>query len=167
MILNAIVHGERVYAETLEEAAGLIEEVMQNLSFERIGGPWVDPGEDAWFMWADKRLGESERPDNHLQVAVNSSTGYGALIWFVTGEYAERLNNEISNSIWISDNPTPPEFDPRVVADPGFPTFHDRRSAIPVSLVRRALEEFCRAGTGGRPECLGWVRGEMDGTRLE
>ncbi|MFI8235580.1 Imm1 family immunity protein [Streptomyces sp. NPDC085900] len=167
MILNAIVHGERVYAETPKEVADLIEEVMHNLSFEKADGPWVDPGEDAWFMWADKRLGESEWPDNHLQVAVNTSTGYGGLIWFVTGAAAERMDDEISNSIWISNNPTPPEFDPRVVADPGFPLFHDRRSTIPVSLVRLALEEFCRAGTGDRPNCLGWVRGEMNGTRLE
>jgi hypothetical protein len=166
MILNVDIHGKREYAETEKEVNALIAEAVENLPFERADSPWVDPGEDAWFMWADRRLEEGERPDNHLRVAVNSSTGYGALVWFFNAERAERVNDSISNSIWVSDNPTPPDFDPRVVADPGFPLFHDPRSTIPISEVRRALQEFCVVKTGDRPACIEWVEAEMNGTRL-
>ncbi|MFE7927531.1 Imm1 family immunity protein [Streptomyces sp. NPDC057456] len=166
MILNVDIHGKREYAETEKDVSVLITEVIENLSFEQVDSPWVDPGEDAWFMWADRRLTERERPDNHLRVAVNSSTGYGALVWFFNGERAERVNNSISNNIWVSNNPTPPSFDPRVVSDPGYPLFHDPLSTIPVSEVRRALQEFCDAKTGDRPACIEWAKGEMNGTRL-
>ncbi|MEU9079159.1 Imm1 family immunity protein [Kitasatospora sp. NPDC048538] len=51
----------------------------------------------------------------------------------------------------------------RVVFDPGDPRFHNPRSCLPVLEVRAALEEFCRMGTGNRPECIHWVRGYMNG----
>ena len=56
--------------------------------------------------------------------------------------------------------------DPRVVADPGEDAFHDRRNALPIAKVREAIEEFCRVGTGDRPESIGWVPGGLDGVRL-
>nr|WP_121175647.1 Imm1 family immunity protein [Streptomyces sp. 1114.5] len=56
--------------------------------------------------------------------------------------------------------------DPRAVSDPGEPRFHDPRSCLPVPEVRAALEEFCRMGTGNRPECIRWVCGYMNGYRL-
>ncbi|WP_398900972.1 Imm1 family immunity protein [Streptomyces sp. 1114.5] len=37
---------------------------------------------------------------------------------------------------------------------------------MPVPEVRAALEEFCRMGTGNRPECIRWVCGYMNGYRL-
>ncbi|MGW0574740.1 Imm1 family immunity protein [Streptomyces sp. NPDC002920] len=167
MILNVDIHGKREYAETPQEVSALIAEVLENLHSEVADSLWVDPGEDAWLMWADRRLGGRERPDNHLRVAVNSSTGYGAFVWFLGVERAERVGDAISNSIWVSNNPTPPDFDPRVVSDPGYPLFHDPCSTIPVSQVRLVLEEFCRSKTGDRPACIEWVQGEMNGMRHE
>ncbi|MGW1668812.1 Imm1 family immunity protein [Streptomyces sp. NPDC002324] len=147
----------------------LIAEVTGNLSSERGGADGISPGESACFMFADSRHTADTFtwwPDNFLQISVNSVTGYGGLIWYVGEERAEASMDVISKHVWISDNPEPPDFDPRVVSDPGFPLFFDPRSVLPVLQVRAALEEFCRTGTGGRPESIGWVRGETSGRRL-
>lgn len=75
-------------------------------------------------MFADRRHSESVDdwwPDNTLQVAVNLESGYGGLVWFATQERATK--DEISEHIWVSDNPNPPNFDPCVVSDPGGSVF--------------------------------------------
>jgi hypothetical protein len=166
LILNALIHGELRYAETLPEMLALVDIVMKDLASES-SVPFYDPGEDAKFMLSDKRhMGVGvDWPNNFLQIAVNVSTGYGGLIWFVTEDYPEK--GGIYESVWVSDNPSPPSFDPRVVSDPGEPAFHDPRSAIPIPLVRQAVEEFCRAGTGRRPESIGWVRSYVSGYRIQ
>lgn len=168
MILNAIIHGKYEYAEDWAQMAALIEEVMNNLRSERKGSPWVDAGEAATFMFAKNRHSASERtwwPDNMLQVSVNSSTGFGGLIWHAS--QSRIIEGSASEFIWISNNPAPPSFDPRVVCDSSIPTFFDVRSVLPLALVRSALEEFCRSATGDRPNCVEWVRGELDGERYE
>jgi hypothetical protein len=88
------------------------------------------------------------------------------VIWLVTVQWAAEKAEEYFNYTWISDNPNPPVFDPRVVSDTGVPRFHDPRSTLPVEEVRAAVEEFCRSG-GERPKCVHWVRGEMNGIRLD
>ena len=65
----------------------LIAEVMENLRSENLDSPWVSPGEVATFMFAEGRHSEAVRdwwPDNTLQIAVNSTTGYGGLVWSAT-----------------------------------------------------------------------------------
>jgi hypothetical protein len=74
--------------------------------------------------------------------------------------------SEVFDHTWISHNPDPPNFDPQVVADPGYPLFHHPRSTLPLDCVRLALEEFCRASSGERPQCIQWVQGELNGQRL-
>ncbi|MGW2892268.1 Imm1 family immunity protein [Streptomyces griseoruber] len=165
MILTVAIRDKYEYAETPQDISRLIMEVTCNLDFEKNEDPWISPGEDAWLMWSDRRLEESDQPSNHLRVAVNTSTGYGALTWFVNERWPGYSTSKIADKIWISNNPTPPNFDPRVVADPGFPLFHDPFSTIPVSDVRRALEEFCKAATGDRPKCINWIPGDLFGTR--
>lgn len=168
MILNAVIHGNYCYAETWPEKVALITEVMENLRFECREQQWVSPGEVATFMFADQRHSDSVRdwwPDNVLQVAVNSETGYGGLVWYATQGRISK--SDISEYIWVSDNPNPPDFDPRVVSDPGVPYFFDPRSTLPADQVRAALEEFCRLGDGDRPESIGWVHGEMNGQRRD
>jgi hypothetical protein len=167
MILNAIVHGHYHYATTWPEMATLITEVIEGSSPER-SGPGVDPGEEAEFSWAEGRHDADTFdwwPDNYLKVAVNPTTGFGALLWYATVDRVGQPGDEIPKHIWVSDNPEPPDFDPRVVADAGHPTFHDRRSTLPTERIRVALEEFCRAGTGDRPSSVSWVVGEMNGER--
>lgn len=167
VILNAIIHGEYQYAVSPAEKEELITEITQGLRFEVAGGQWVSPGEVAYLMFADRRHSRKTRdwwPDNTLQVSVNSQTGYGGLVWYATQARASR--DEVSENIWVSDNKCPPDFDPRVVADPGIPKFFDPQSAIPIAMVRSALEEFCLLATGDRPECVEWVRGDMNGERF-
>jgi Immunity protein Imm1 len=166
VILNAVIHGRYYYAESWPDKVGVITEVMENLRFERRNQTWIRPGEVASLMFADRRHSESVRdwwPDNTLQVAVNTETGYGGLVWFATQERVKK--DDVSECIWVSNNPNPPSFDPRVVGDPGIPYFFDPRSTLPLDQVRAVLEEFCRVGTGDRPECIEWVHGEMNGQR--
>lgn len=108
---------------------------------------------------------ENQVADNLLQVAINRSTGFGALIWGVTMKSPRK--GGIYDSVWISDNPQPPNFDPQLISDPGYPLFHDPHSALPLSQVRKALEEFCETGTGDRPECVNWIEGYFNGQRLD
>ncbi|WP_406177779.1 Imm1 family immunity protein [Streptomyces sp. NBC_00996] len=144
----------------------IISGVMENLCGEGGEGRGYTPGDDAWFSLASQRHSYEQRvADNHLRVAVNRQTGYGSLIWFVDGD-SSRVG-EVCESVWISDNPQPPRFDPRVVSDPGYPLFHDPSSALPLEQVRAALEEFCRIGTGERPECISWAPGDANGQRLD
>jgi hypothetical protein len=166
LILNAVIHDRYFYAENWQEMMVLIGEVMENLQPERRDQPWIDAGETASFSFADRRHSASTRdwwPDNYLEISVNTETGYGGLAWFVTQDRVTK--DDVSRYIWVSDNPAPPDFDPRVVGDPGVPYFYDPRSTLPLDDVRAALEEFCRTGTGDRPECVRWVHGEMNGLR--
>jgi hypothetical protein len=170
MILNALIHEKWQYAETWPEMSALISEVMEHLESEGTvthgSVRFQTPGEDARFMFSGRRhTGDGEWPDNYLVVAVNSATGYGGLIWYVTKDFPRK--GGIYDHIWVSDNPQPPDFDPRVVSDPCEPAFHDPRSTLPVSEVRKALEEFCRTGTGDRPQSIAWVEGWMNGHRLD
>ncbi|MEU1861163.1 Imm1 family immunity protein [Streptomyces gardneri] len=165
VILNAVIHRKWHYAETWPEMEILISEALENLESEG-HVPYWSPGEDAWFMFSDRRHTDSdgpEAPNNFLRIAVNSTTGFGALIWFATDGH--KMSDSIRDQVWVSNNPNPPNFDPRVVSDPGEPRFHDRRSALPVTRIRAAVEEFCRRGTGQRPMCIEWTPGDLAGRR--
>ncbi|MBB4963486.1 Imm1 family immunity protein [Saccharothrix violaceirubra] len=169
-ILNVAVHGKYEYADYWGGMSALITEVVENLKSERVDMPWIDPGEQACFMFADGRHFADNRdwwPDNYLYVAVNRSTGYGGLTWMAGGERALNGSDGISDGIWVSDNASFPDFDPRVVSDPGFPLFYDPRSTVPISQVRLVLENFCSARTGDRPDGIEWVLGELNGQRVE
>ncbi|WP_440103657.1 Imm1 family immunity protein [Streptosporangium sp. H16] len=143
----------------------LITEVIENLESES-SAPRCDPGDDAWFMFSDRRhVDGPDMPNNFLRISVNSTTGFGGLIWFVGENHPAR--GGVFDHAWISDNPNPPDFDPRVVSDPGEPAFHDPRSTLSIHEVRTAVEEFRRTGTGDRPECIRWVHGDVSGHRLD
>jgi len=114
-------------------------------------------GDIAIICFADECLYEGGAPsvnESHLQASLNKTTGYGAFIWYPP-----------DGQVWISDNPRPPALDPRVIADPGYPLFHDPASALPLSQFQKVLEEFCYSGTGTRPERADWVPGDMCGRR--
>jgi hypothetical protein len=96
-------------------------------------------------------------PDNVLQIGVNRETGYGGLVWSASQGRAGK--DYVSEYIWVTDNPSPPDFDPRVVSDPRVPYFFDPRSVLPLDQILAALEEFCSLETGDRPECVQWVHG--------
>ena len=167
VILNVRIGSAYHYAENWSEMSELITRVTRE---QQVSLPGVGAGENAVFMFASGRHTTQTRdwwPDNFLHVGVNSSTGYGGLVWYVDPKRADKSGDENSQWCWVSDNPAPPEFDPMVLSDPGAPLRYDRRSTLPVASVISALEEFCRMGTGDRPECVQWVHGEINGERLE
>lgn len=150
MILSVFFKDRWHYGERVD-ASRLITEVMEELQGEGGIGRSYSPGEDAWFLLADQRCGNEPVEGSNLRVAVNQRTGHGALVWFVNPRFRK---GGIHDHVWVSDNPEPPDLDPRVVSDPCYPLFHDPSSALPIPRIRAALEEFCRAGTGERPECV-------------
>ncbi|MER7280164.1 Imm1 family immunity protein [Dactylosporangium sp. NPDC000244] len=170
MILQVGVHNTVRYVETWQEIADLIEEVMTNLSVEDPTSPWIAPGENAIFSFVNARRVNPQAPpwpDNYLFVGVNAKTGYGGLSWYFSPDRGVPADDEIGSWVWVSNNPEPPDFDPRVVSEPHYPMFYNPESTIPVAHVRAALEEFCRTGTGDRPSCISWVKGEVDGRRFD
>ncbi|MER6216238.1 Imm1 family immunity protein [Streptomyces sp. NPDC001674] len=106
-----------------------------------------------------------------LTVTVNHENGYGGLVWYADGNTAKRLTEtkgeEFSDSIWVSANPNPPEFEPEILSDPWAPAYIHRTSALPLADIRSALKEFCTTGNGDRPTCIGWVEGNFNGTPLQ
>ncbi|GAA1228846.1 hypothetical protein GCM10009665_19090 [Kitasatospora nipponensis] len=164
MLLNVHVGGQWRHGETPEEKSRLISEVFGILEEKGSGGPDWRPGEIAWFSFSEQPYGADSWPDNCLAVSVNASSGYGGLVWFFNGGKSGRKGG-VYDRTWVSDNPAPPDFDPRVVSDPGHPLFHDPASTLPVAQVRRAVEEYGHNGTGDRPECIGWIGGGMSGQR--
>ena len=176
MILNVSIGQEKRYAETWPEISSLISEVMDNLKGERVevidGIPYELAGDLARIACSDQRHDGATRspdgsnwPSNELVMAVNRSTGHGALVWFVNARFPKK--GGIYDHIWVSDNPEPPDFDPRVVSDPWASDFHDPRSTLPLPQIQAAVEEFCRTGTGDRPESIGWAEAmTFNGMRL-
>ncbi|GLZ78405.1 hypothetical protein Afil01_32120 [Actinorhabdospora filicis] len=166
MILNALTRHGWHYAETLEAQLQLASQLLETLPPESSTGRFRDPGGDAVFSFSDRIHDDvTELPTNFLRVGLNSKTGYGALIWFVSER--DPRKGGIYEQTWISDNPSPPARDPRVVSDPGGPRFHHLRSTLPRARVQAAIDEFCRTGTGDRPACVDWVIGHPSGRRQD
>jgi hypothetical protein len=162
MILHVQIGPTYHYATAWSETATLIARVLQ--------GPPSSIPEPVTFSFADRRHTADTRgwwPDNLLQVGVNPATGYGGLIWHVSPDRAERSGTERDLYSWVTDNPQPPTTDPLVVSDAGAPRCYDPRSTLPLADIRTALEEFCRSGTGDRPESVRWVHGDLNGERLD
>ncbi|MHB9859484.1 Imm1 family immunity protein [Streptomyces sp. YIM S03343] len=71
-------------------------------------------------------------------------------------EPQDEAEEDIFRSVWTSMNPEPPSSDPLLIKDPGGGECYPRETAIPVTQVRDAIEEFCQSRTGKRPECIEW-----------
>jgi len=158
---------EARYAESPAEMNALVEDVMDELE---AGKGHANAAPIAQLSFGpDRQMVTSPgwRPDNILQVSFNPVSGHGALIWSVTPARPGYPRDEIDEFIWVSDNPDPPESDPAVLADPGLPSYFDRRSTLKPSRIRAVLDEFSRAGTGDRPSGVDWVHGDYDGSRVE
>jgi hypothetical protein len=48
-----------------------------------------------------------------------------SLLWKKAWLPQSDTRKQVIGYVWVSDNPTPPDFDPRVVSDPGVPYFFD------------------------------------------
>jgi hypothetical protein len=170
LILNVDYQRLWQHAETAEEKSALIAEVMANLQAEGTvlinGDPWPTNGSLAYFSFADRRLDDADsKRSNYLVAAVNRETGYGSLVWYVLNTFPR--SGGIHDYAWVSDNPEPPGFDPRVVADPDNSEFQEPRNTLPLPVIRAALEEFARTGTGDRPESIKWAPSGLTGKRLD
>ncbi|MFF5288835.1 Imm1 family immunity protein [Paractinoplanes globisporus] len=141
MVLNVVVDGARYHPRTWPETSELLDRIMR---WQHTWFPSFGVGDQVALS-----IGESR-----LHVRVNSFTGYGSLIWYVADQ-----------GCWLTDNPSPPAFDPLVLAEPGGPQTFDPRSTLPVARIREAVEEFCRTATGKRPTSVSWVPGDLGGVR--
>jgi len=157
MVLNARFLRQRRHARTSAEVADVIAELMATLNSDHYPKEFPATGDIAIICFADECLYKripANGEENHLQASMNRATGHGAFIWYPP-----------DGQVWISDNASPPAFDTRVIADPGYPLFHDPASTLPLSQFQKVLEEFCYAGTGDRPTGTDWVPGDMCGRR--
>lgn len=152
-----------LYVETESEVREYLESVFTeghrlksstDLAFEVI-----------WDVAADKLYAPT--PENVLSIGIYFSSGYGGLLWYCDGVVAHRVSAEVSpdvaNHAWVSLNPTPPDRDPKVLSDPGCPTFFNRVSMVPLSRIRPVVEEYFREGTGFRPRRAQWTKGHYTG----
>lgn len=168
MILNFSDGRRHRCAETAEAVSAVVNEIFDGRSSKSAGN--VAHGDDGTatdaifeLSWSDRchdlqssEAGRNGLPSNFLSVACNHSTGYGALVWCVDQVSFPRKGG-IHASVWVTDNVEPPEFDTGVIMDQDVEECHDPRSTIPLHQVRQAVEEFCRLGTGDRPESVRWV----------
>ncbi|MFE3329823.1 Imm1 family immunity protein [Streptomyces sp. NPDC059176] len=161
MIVLGGTHVGEIYARSEQEIDSLFEHIMNDLiqKGETRDGFEIVPERAVVSIVKGKYPEETDEQwaTNYLYVSVNTRNGYGALKWW-TSEVPEGASGEdISRFIWTSGNQNPPSFDPELIADPGTPRYYPREAAIPRAQVREALEEFCRARSGQRPECIPWL----------
>ncbi|WP_329541605.1 Imm1 family immunity protein [Streptomyces sp. NBC_01358] len=169
MFLNIFLNGRVYNSAEWSVARKIIDETFEcsrNDGGSDLDG--TDEGVSVEFTLSEERLHGVDAMrnfDSYLHVAVNRCTEYGALKWLVTPGSAVPVESATAEHVWISDNPAPPENDPRVISDPDLQRYHHVRSTLPIAAVRAALEEFCRTGTGVRPSAIDWTPGDLSGRR--
>jgi hypothetical protein len=152
------------YAEALAERLELAQEVLRDLELGK-GGSMAGNHVDLAFVIEGQGFDRHDNlPDNWLRLSLNPDSSYGAFIWCVNSVVANESQHSDDKFVWLSYNANPPTFDPEVVADPHLPSYFNRHSAFPTPVVITVVEEYCRAGTGRRPETIDWVHGELDGS---
>ncbi|WP_443069026.1 Imm1 family immunity protein [Streptomyces sp. NBC_01278] len=172
LILNIFINGQTYHSSEWPTVQRIIDEVFGDLRQE--GSSTIDSaskGVVVEFTLSQNRTNQIDRAlqnfESYLHVAVNHQTGYGALKWLLPPGSSVLVDATIAEHVWISDNPTPPDTDPRVMADSDLMRYHHLRSTLPIPAVRAAVEEFCRTGTGMRPSCIKWTPGDLSGRRVD
>lgn len=155
MILTVMIHDEQRHAETAGEADLLISNVLESLKW----------GDNAWFTLDRQSQKNLAYADSTLMVSINKSTGYGGVVWHVSTGYPRQ--GGIYDFTWVSDNPLPPAFDPKVLSDSHTPVYMAPASVLPMPEIRKVLTEYCHNRTGDRPGCIDWVKGHMNGHRID
>ncbi|WP_405769589.1 Imm1 family immunity protein [Actinacidiphila glaucinigra] len=160
IVLGGFNEGE-VYARTEREVDGLIDRVMSDLLQKGVtsDGFEIVPERAVISIVKGQYPEETDErwPSNYLYVSVNTKSGYGALKWWTSEVPEGAPEGDVTRFVWTSGSLNPPSFDPELLADPGDPRYYPREAAIPLALVRAALDEFCRLRSGGRPECVPWL----------
>jgi hypothetical protein len=167
LILTVIFHEQFFHPKNALEVDDVITDIVENSVPEQPDDPWSSAGEYASFSYNDHGP-TANLPHSYLQVAVNPDTGFGGLIWYVRPTWQGwSAAGDVAKHVWVADNPNPPAFDARVVADNCLPRFFTPRSTLPVDQVRIALREYALKGTGERPESVQWVIGNTGGKRFD
>ncbi|MEV7544918.1 Imm1 family immunity protein [Streptomyces sp. NPDC089915] len=162
MIVEASIDGETLRVDSEGEIVKLIARIMSDLKSELPAAVGIDPGTTASMHVFDVS-NEAQMPpyaENSIRVGVNKATGYGGIVW-----WGPEVDGQPNEHYWVTDNDSPPDFDPRVTSDQCFPLWYDRRSAIAVTDVEQALWEFCTS-KGMRPTAVRWVPADPSGQRL-
>lgn len=95
MILHLRIGARYHYAETWPAIRDLI---TLGVDEQRFSLPGVGAGDNVVFMFAERRHTATTRgwwPDNVLHVSVNSSSGYGGLVWYVSPQRAAQSPDEV------------------------------------------------------------------------
>ncbi|NYH77062.1 hypothetical protein FHR84_000376 [Actinopolyspora biskrensis] len=140
-VVTAIVENRRHYAQTDSEITELIRTIVDDDH-----GDWP-----SLIYVCDRPLtaDNSELPGHQLRVMVEPGTGYGALNWFQEGSDGDARD---------SFNPHAPDDAPRILFSPHSGTEFRQNAALPIDLIRTAIDEFIH--TGQRPTCVHWQLAE-------
>ncbi|XVV39212.1 Imm1 family immunity protein [Streptomyces sp. CA-100214] len=162
MIVEFWINGEVGHAAKRRDVNTAITRALVELESERKVPVGFDPGTTASFhvfdIPADADIPKTA--DNSLTVGVNRSTGYGGLVW-----WGEQYLEDTGHLSFVTKSENPPDFDPRVTADPCHPLWYDKQNVVPIQMVQEALEEFCFNG-GNRPTAVEWEPSTVNGQRL-
>lgn len=125
-------------------------------------------GLDVKASWLAMVSEENQSPMSMLEVSANLKNGLAGAVWFAGWDESARFKryptDDLVDHPWISQNETPPSFDPEVLSDAHCPSYFDPAGVLPITMVSSAIEEYC-ALMGSRPECINWVPGELNGSR--
>ncbi|MCX4870845.1 Imm1 family immunity protein [Streptomyces sp. NBC_00257] len=163
MIVEFWIGGKRNLASDRHEVQKAIERALNEIESEREVPVGFYAGTIASFHVFNIPAG-SEVPrfaDNALTVGINRATGYGGMTW-----WGEKIPEYPDQAHWVTRNRNPPNFDPRVTADPGHPLWYDKRNVVPMKEVASALEDFC-FNNGKRPTVVEWEPSTVNGQRLD
>lgn len=156
MIFSVSLAGEVTYPQSEQEVVAAIGRLAA-LPY------WKYP---ARFAYSFGPVSSFADVCSFVLVTLDSSSGYGGLIWGVTKKYPTR--KPPFDNLWVSDSREPPTVDPRVLSDAHVPAYFDRCSVLPSSQVAMALKEYYRNADGSRPESIDWVVAISDnGMRLD
>jgi len=147
----------------------VIAEIISGVDPADRAGQVIDMNTTARLCFADECTYGRHRPcsvESHLRISLRRKSGFGAFIW-IDGE------DKDTALAWISDNPAPPDFDPRLDSDPGN-LLHDPASAVPVGQFMRVLRSSAMrvqetdqpAWSGFSVTCVVGVATEKAGLRL-
>ncbi|GEB60120.1 Imm1 family immunity protein [Streptomyces gardneri] len=144
------------------------EEVQDSL--REVFRPGIGDENHVKAVWLTFDREEEKTPIGFLDVSANLESDLGGIVWFVSDSEAERIESEtgsdMGNHFWVSDSGRSREGGSTVLSDHYAPSYFDPRGVLPLTEVRKAVEEFCQS-QGRRPSGIRWVTGNQNGTRLD
>ncbi|MDA3647620.1 hypothetical protein LZ318_34705 [Saccharopolyspora indica] len=137
-VTTAVVGGERLYAQTEDDKAELVDKVLRP----------AQPGAAHLYVW-DRPHQDPEAPGPYLQVRIvtDPEEEVGVLNFTEESEDGEMTS-------WHTLNPEPEPEAPALPFDAGSTLKFPRNAVLPFRELRAALDEFTR--TGQRPEAVQW-----------